>query len=69
MQKMAENKEKPGNNFMTKLATFIVDKRNLFFLLTIIMLIFQLFPGTGLKWKVNFPLIFRKIPEPDRLWT
>ena len=28
---------------MTKLATFIVDKRNLFFLLTIIMLIFSAF--------------------------
>ena len=30
-------------NFMTKLATFIVDKRNLFFLLTIILLIFSAF--------------------------
>lgn len=40
---MAENKEKQDNSFMTKLATFIVDKRNLFFLLTIIMLIFSAF--------------------------
>ena len=39
---MTENK-KAGNSFMTKLATFIVDKRNLFFLLTIIMLIFSAF--------------------------
>ena len=30
-------------NFMTKLATFIVDKRTLFFLLTIILLIFSAF--------------------------
>lgn len=40
---MGENKERSGNSFMTKLATFIVDKRNLFFLLTIIMLIFSAF--------------------------
>lgn len=40
---MEENKEKSGNSFMTNLATFIVDKRNLFFLLTIIMLIFSAF--------------------------
>lgn len=40
---MAENKENQGNSFMNKLATFIVDKRNLFFLLTIIMLIFSAF--------------------------
>ena len=39
---MTENK-KAGGGFMTKLATFIVDKRNLFFLLTIIMLIFSAF--------------------------
>ena len=31
---MQENNKKAGNSFMTKLATFIVDKRNLFFLLT-----------------------------------
>ena len=40
---MAGNKENTGNSFMNKLATFIVDKRNLFFLLTIIMLIFSAF--------------------------
>ena len=40
---MAKNKESPGNSFMNNLATFIVDKRNLFFLLTIIMLIFSAF--------------------------
>ena len=31
------------NGFMTKLATFIVDKRNLFFLLTVIALVFSAF--------------------------
>ena len=36
-----KTEQKP--NFMTKLATFIVDKRNLFFLLTIILLIFSAF--------------------------
>ena len=40
---MPENNQKAGKNFMTKLATFIVDKRNLFFLLTIILLIFSAF--------------------------
>jgi predicted RND superfamily exporter protein len=40
---MAQHKEKSGNSFMTRLATFIVDKRNLFFLLTVIILIFSAF--------------------------
>jgi hypothetical protein len=34
---------KKGHSFMLKLATFIVDKRNLFFLITIIALIFSAF--------------------------
>lgn len=33
--------KKDGNSFMMKLATFIVDKRNLFFLITIIAIIFS----------------------------
>ena len=40
---MAEHKGNQGNSFMTRLATFIVDKRNLFFLLTVLMLIFSAF--------------------------
>lgn len=32
---------KTGDNFMIKLATFIVDKRNLFFLITIIFILFS----------------------------
>lgn len=35
--------EKQKTNFMLKLATFIVDKRNLFFLIAVILLIFSLF--------------------------
>lgn len=35
------------NSFMVKLATFIVDKRNLFFLLTVILLIFS---GFSRNW-------------------
>lgn len=46
---MAQNKEKSSNVLMTKLATFIVDKRNLFFLLTIIMLIFSAFSRNWVK--------------------
>ena len=34
---------KKEHSFMLKLATFIVDKRNLFFLITIIALIFSAF--------------------------
>ena len=34
---------KKEHGFMLKLATFIVDKRNLFFLITIIALIFSAF--------------------------
>lgn len=40
---MPESNQKAGSSFMTKLATFIVDKRNLFFLLAIIMIIFSAF--------------------------
>ncbi|MGN0968689.1 MAG: RND family transporter [Oscillospiraceae bacterium] len=38
-----QQKTNPGSSFMVKLATFIVDKRNLFFLLAIIALIFSAF--------------------------
>lgn len=40
---MSENNANARGGFMTKLATFIVDKRNLFFLFTIIALIFSAF--------------------------
>ena len=38
-----EHTQKHENGFMMKLATFIVDKRSLFFLITIIALIFSAF--------------------------
>lgn len=38
-----EHTQKHENGFMVKLATFIVDKRSLFFLITIIALIFSAF--------------------------
>lgn len=44
---------KAENGFMVKLATFIVDKRNLFFLITVILLVFPHFPGTGSRWKTT----------------
>ncbi len=37
------NKSKQDHSFMTQLATFIVDKRHLFFLLIIVSLIFSAF--------------------------
>ena len=40
---LQESRATAGSGFMTSLATFIVDKRNLFFLLTILMLIFSAF--------------------------
>ena len=40
---MSQNTGRNQENFMVKLATFIVDKRNLFFLLTAILLIFSAF--------------------------
>lgn len=42
-----------GPSFMEKLATFIVDKRNLIFLITIIGLIFPPFPAIGCRWKMT----------------
>lgn len=38
-----EQTQKQKNGFMMKLATFIVDKRNLFLLITIILLVFSAF--------------------------
>ena len=38
---MSQNDSHQQENFMVKLATFIVDKRNLFFLLAVILLIFS----------------------------
>ena len=43
---------KKEHGFMLKLATFIVDKRNLFFLITIIALIFSAFSRIGSKLKI-----------------
>ena len=42
-----EQTQKHKNGFMVKLATFIVDKRNLFFLIVVIALIFRRFPAIG----------------------
>ena len=38
---MSQNDSHQQETFMVKLATFIVDKRNLFFLLAVILLIFS----------------------------
>ena len=40
---MSNESKETGSSFMEKLATFIVDKRNLIFLLTIILLVFSVF--------------------------
>lgn len=46
---MSKNEQKEKGGFMVKLATMIVDKRNLFFLLVIIGLIFSLFSRNWIK--------------------
>ncbi len=46
---MSANKEKSDANFMVKLATFIVDKRNLFFLVVIIGLLFSMVSRNWVK--------------------
>lgn len=46
---MEENREKKQGSFMMKLASFIVDKRNLFFLITILMLIFSAFSSSWVQ--------------------
>ena len=43
MAQQAKNAQSGDQSFMVKLATFIVDKRNLIFLITIILLIFSMF--------------------------
>ena len=43
MAQQTKNVSSGGESFMVKLATFIVDKRNLFFLITIILVIFSMF--------------------------
>ena len=43
MEKQTKNASSGGESFMVKLSTFIVDKRNLFFLITIILVIFSMF--------------------------
>ena len=42
MAKQTKNVSSGGESFMVKLSTFIVDKRNLFFLITIILVIFSM---------------------------
>ena len=45
---MSNETKETGSSFMEKLSTVIVDKRNLIFLLTIILLVFlRLFPQLG----------------------
>ena len=43
MAKQTKNVSSGGESFMVELSTFIVDKRNLFFLITIILVIFSMF--------------------------
>ena len=43
MAKQTKNVSSGGESFMVKLSTFIVDKRSLFFLITIILVIFSMF--------------------------
>lgn len=48
-----QTEKKSGKSFLLKLATFIVDKRNLVFLLTLILLIFSMFSRNWVKVENN----------------
>ena len=57
---MAKPTEQSGESFMLKLARFIVDKRNLVFLVVIIGLIFSVYVLAGRnKLRRQAKLIFR----------
>lgn len=63
---MSKQQNRNEESFWIKLATFVVDKRNLFFLMTLIALVFSFSPGTGWKWKMICPLFCRILPKPVR---
>lgn len=44
---MRDGDKKPRVSFFERLTTFIVDKRNLFFLIYIVGIIFSIFPKIG----------------------
>ena len=46
-------KDKKSDSFMMRLATFIVDKRNLFFLITVILIIFSAFSRNWVQLESN----------------
>ena len=53
MAKQPNSVSSGGESFMVKLATFIVDKRNLFFLITIILVIFSMFSRGWVEVEAN----------------
>ena len=59
---------KKEHGFMLKLATFIVDKRNLFFLITIIALIFSAFSRNWVEVENSLSFICRKNLKQSRRW-
>lgn len=58
-------KEKGGG--VKALATFIVDKRNLFFLLYIFAFVFCFSAEIGFRWKTTLPHTCRRAPKQDRV--
>ena len=57
------NNEPQNESFMMKLATFIVDKRNLFFLLVVISVIFTMFSRNWVE--VENDMAFYLPPESE----
>ncbi len=66
---MAKPTEQSGESFMLKLARFIVDKRNLVFLVVIIGLIFSVFSRSWVQVENDLTAYLPPIPRPARRST
>ena len=65
---MSKQQNRNEESFWIKLATFVVDKRNLFFLMTLIALVFSFFSRNWVEVKMIWPLFCRIHPKPVRRW-
>ena len=63
---MNQTAEGSGASFMEKVSAFIVDKRSLIFLITIILLIFSPSRATGSRSRATSPTTCRRIPKQSR---
>lgn len=64
-----EEKAAQKPTLMTKIATLIVDKRNLFFLFTIIMLVFSAFSRSWVNVENQLTTYLPDDSETKQVWT